>query len=52
MFVASITDQFFLGLDVMHTHDASVVLRHRMLRLGDEEVPLQRPETAFTTLYA
>jgi hypothetical protein len=44
VFVANITDEFFLGLDVLRTHDASVDLGRRVLRLGDEEVSLWRPE--------
>jgi hypothetical protein len=31
VFVASITEEFILGLDVMHAHDASVDLRHHVL---------------------
>jgi hypothetical protein len=35
MFVANITDEFNLGLDVMHVHDAFEDLRLHVLRLGD-----------------
>jgi hypothetical protein len=37
------TDQFILGLDVTHAHDASVDLRSRVLQLSDEELPLWQP---------
>jgi hypothetical protein len=43
VFIASATDEFILGLDVMHTHDASVDLRCHMLQLDDEEVALRHP---------
>jgi hypothetical protein len=41
VFITNITDEFNLGIDTMHAHDASVDLRRHMLWLGDEEVPLQ-----------
>jgi hypothetical protein len=41
--VANIKEEFILGLDVMYAHDAIVDLRRRVLRMGDDEVPLQRP---------
>jgi hypothetical protein len=43
VFVISITNEFILGLDVMHAHDASVDLRRRVLQLSDEELPLWQP---------
>jgi hypothetical protein len=43
VFFASITDEFILVLDVMHTHYAPVDLRRQMLQLTNEEVPLQEP---------
>jgi hypothetical protein len=43
VFVANITDEFILGLDVLQSHDASTDLRRHVLQLGDEEVPLWRP---------
>jgi hypothetical protein len=42
LFVASITDEFILELDVMHAHDASVDLRRHMMWLSDEAVPFRR----------
>jgi hypothetical protein len=42
VFVASIT-QFILGLDVLPTHNASMDLRHHVLRLADKEAPLLCP---------
>lgn len=41
--VTSITDEFILVLDIMHTHDPSVDLGCHVLRLDNEEVPLRRP---------
>jgi hypothetical protein len=43
VFVASITEEFMLGLDVMYAHDAVVDLRRHVLRLGGEEVLLRCP---------
>jgi hypothetical protein len=43
VFVANITGYFILGLDILRAHDASVDLRRRVLRMGDDEVPLWRP---------
>jgi hypothetical protein len=44
VFVADITEEFTLGLDIMYAHNAVVDLRRHVLRLGDEEVPLRLPE--------
>jgi hypothetical protein len=43
VFFTKITDEIFLGLDVLCTHNASMDLWHDMLQLGDEEVPLWCP---------
>jgi hypothetical protein len=40
VFVAEITDEFILGLDVLRAYDASVDLGRHVLRLGREEVTL------------
>jgi hypothetical protein len=40
MLVASITDEFILGLNVLRTHDASVDFGRRVLRLDDKKVSL------------
>jgi hypothetical protein len=40
VFITIVTSDLILGLDVMHALAASVDLRHHMLRLGKEEVPL------------
>jgi hypothetical protein len=38
VFIISITDEFILGLYVLHIHDASMDLVHHRLQMGDEEV--------------
>jgi hypothetical protein len=43
VFVANITDEFILALDVVYAHDASVDLRRHARRLGDELEPLWDP---------
>jgi hypothetical protein len=43
VFVIRITDEFILGLDVLCAQDASVDLRHRVWRPGEEEVLLWHP---------
>jgi hypothetical protein len=43
VFVAEVTDEFILGLDVLRAYDASVDLGRHLLRLGREEVTLWRP---------
>jgi hypothetical protein len=40
MFVADIKDDFILGLDFLRAHDASVDIGRRVLRLGQDEVPV------------
>jgi len=40
VFVAEITDEFILGLDVLLAYDTSVELGRHLLRLGQEEVRL------------
>lgn len=40
VFVAEITDEFTLGLNILQARDASVDLRSHMLRMGREEVSL------------
>jgi hypothetical protein len=39
-FMANITDEFILGLDVLQDYDASVDVGHHVLQLGLEEVPV------------
>jgi hypothetical protein len=39
VFIASITNEYILGLDILHVYDASVDLE-RLLRLAEEEVSL------------
>jgi hypothetical protein len=41
VFVADIADDFFLGLDILRAYDASVDIGRRMLRLGQDEVPVR-----------
>jgi hypothetical protein len=43
-FVARITDEFILGLDIPQVHCASLDLGHCVLQLGEEEVLLWRPK--------
>jgi hypothetical protein len=43
VFVAEVTDEFILGLDVLRVYDASVDLGRHVLLLGQEEVTLLRP---------
>jgi predicted aspartyl protease len=43
VFVAEVTDEFILGLDVLRAYDASLDLGRHLLRLGQEEVTLWRP---------
>jgi hypothetical protein len=43
VFVTDITDELILGLDILHTYDASLDLGRQMLRLGEEEVSLWSP---------
>jgi hypothetical protein len=43
VFVAEVTDEFILGLDVLRAYDASVDLGRHLLRLGQGEVTLWRP---------
>jgi len=45
VFVAEVTDEFILGLDVMRAYDVSMDLGRHLLRLGREEVTLWRPGT-------
>ena len=40
MFVAEVTDEFNLGLDILRAYDASVDIRRHPMRLGQEEVTL------------
>ena len=42
VFVAEITDEYILGLDVLRDYEASVVLEHQLLRLGQVEVMVWR----------
>ena len=43
VFVAEVTDEFILELNVLRAYDASVDLGRHLLRLGQEEVALWRP---------
>jgi hypothetical protein len=40
VFVANITDELILGLDVLRAYDASAVIGCQTLHLADEEVSL------------
>jgi hypothetical protein len=44
VFVANIINEFVLGLDILHTYDASVNLGRQMLHLGEKEVSLWSPQ--------
>jgi predicted aspartyl protease len=41
--VAETTEEFTLGIDVMHAHGVILDLRRNILQLGDEAVPLRPP---------
>jgi hypothetical protein len=45
VFVADITDDFILGLDILRAYDASVDIGRRVLRLGRDEVPVREAPT-------
>jgi hypothetical protein len=40
VFVANITNDFILGLDILRAYDASVDIGRQTLRLAEEEIPL------------
>jgi predicted aspartyl protease len=46
VFVADITNDFILGLDILRAYDASVDIGRRVLRLGRDEVPVREAPTA------
>jgi hypothetical protein len=46
VFVADIKDDFLLGLDILRAHDTSVDIGRRVLRLGQDEVPVREASTA------
>jgi predicted aspartyl protease len=46
VFVADIADDFILGLDILRAYDASVDIGRRVLRLGQDEVPVRETPTA------
>jgi len=46
VFVADIADEFILGLDLLRACDASVDIGRRVLRLGQDEVPVRDAPTA------
>jgi hypothetical protein len=43
VFIADITDELILGLDILRAYDASMDLGRQMLHLGEEEVSLWSP---------
>jgi predicted aspartyl protease len=45
VFVADITDDFILGLDIVRAYDASVDIERRVLQLGRDEVPVREAPT-------
>ncbi|XP_033607223.1 uncharacterized protein LOC117282280, partial [Cryptotermes secundus] len=45
VFVANITDELILGLDILRAYDASVDIGRQTLRLAEEEVSLWSPGT-------
>jgi hypothetical protein len=45
VFVADIADDFILELDILRAHDASVDIGRRVLRLGQDEVPVREAPT-------
>jgi hypothetical protein len=46
VFIADITDDFILGLDILRAYDASVDRGRRVLRLVQDEVPVREAPTA------
>jgi hypothetical protein len=46
VFVADITDDFILRLDILRAYDASVDIGRRVLRVGRDEVPVREAPTA------
>jgi hypothetical protein len=46
VFVADIKDEFILRLDILRARDASVDIGRRVLRLGQDEVPVREASTA------
>jgi hypothetical protein len=40
VFVAEISDEFILGIDILHSYDTSVDLGRHMLRMGQKELSL------------
>jgi hypothetical protein len=46
VFVADITDEVILGLDILLAYDASVDVDRDVLRLCQEEVPVREAPTA------
>jgi hypothetical protein len=45
VFVADIKDDFILGLDLLRAYDASLDIGRRVLRLGQDEVPVRETPT-------
>jgi hypothetical protein len=45
VFVADIADEFILGLDILRAHDTSADIGRRVLRLGQDEVPVREAPT-------
>jgi hypothetical protein len=43
VFVANITNEFILGLNILRAYDASVDIGRQTLRLAEEEIPLWSP---------
>jgi hypothetical protein len=46
VFIASVTNEFILGLDILRSYDASMDLGHQMFHLAEEEVLLWSPSLA------
>jgi hypothetical protein len=46
VFVADVTDEFILGLDILRAYDASVDVGRHVLRMGQEKVPVREAPTA------
>jgi hypothetical protein len=46
VFVADVTDEFILGLDILRAYDASVGVGSHMLLLGQDEVPVREVPAA------
>jgi hypothetical protein len=48
-FIAKTTDEFILGIAILHAYDMAVDLKHRVPLLGEQKALLMRPWGMTTT---